>query len=73
MRSSLEIANAARVAPIADVAEQAGIPTQFVEPYGRHKAKIDLDLLKQRSGKCGPVLVPGSSTRWPAACKPCRG
>jgi len=30
MRSSLEIANAARVAPIADIAEQAGIPTQFV-------------------------------------------
>ena len=57
MRSSLEIANAARVAPIADVAEQAGIPFQFVEPYGRHKAKIDLDLLSQPSTRAPGKLI----------------
>ena len=40
MESSLEIAQAAALRPIADVAEAAGIEEDELEPYGRYKAKI---------------------------------
>ena len=45
MNSDIEIAQAARLAPIADIARQAGIADDALEPYGRHKAKIALDWL----------------------------
>ena len=45
MRSSLEIAQAARLRPIQEVAEGAGLEPDELEPYGRYKAKIDLSVL----------------------------
>ncbi|HUJ55774.1 MAG TPA: formate--tetrahydrofolate ligase [Gaiellaceae bacterium] len=45
MQSSLEIAQAALLRPIAEVAEDAGIEEDELELYGRHKAKVSLDLL----------------------------
>jgi formyltetrahydrofolate synthetase len=45
MRSSLEIAQAATLRPIADVAEEAGIEPDELELYGRYKAKVDLSIL----------------------------
>ncbi len=38
--SSLEIAQAAQLLPIAEVAEAAGIEEDELEPYGRYKAKV---------------------------------
>ena len=38
--SDLEIARAATLLPIEEVAARAGIPVDDVEPYGRHVAKI---------------------------------
>ena len=43
--SSLDIAQAAVLRPIADVAEEAGILPEELELYGRYKAKVDLSLL----------------------------
>jgi formate--tetrahydrofolate ligase len=45
MRSSLEIAQAARLRPIMEIAAEAGLEPDEVEPYGRTKAKIDLSVL----------------------------
>ncbi len=45
MKTSLQIAAEATPLPIAQVAEQLGLPAEFVEPYGRYRAKIDLDVL----------------------------
>src|SRR5215467_3773188 len=42
MPTALEIARAATLKPIADVAEAIGIPPWLIEPYGEHVAKIDL-------------------------------
>ena len=42
LASDLEIARSTPLLPIARVAEDAGIPEERVEPYGRHVAKIDL-------------------------------
>ncbi|GAC1553565.1 MAG: formate--tetrahydrofolate ligase [Herpetosiphon sp.] len=45
MKTSLEIAAAARVEHIGAIAERLGIPEQYVEYHGRHRAKIELDML----------------------------
>src|ERR671910_1614114 len=44
---SLEIAQAATLRPIEDVAALAGLESDEVEPYGRTKAKIDLSVLER--------------------------
>jgi formate--tetrahydrofolate ligase len=41
-RSNIEIAQAAHLMPIQQVAERLGIPDEALEPYGRHKAKVAL-------------------------------
>jgi formate--tetrahydrofolate ligase len=45
MPSSLEIAQAATLRPIEEIAAAAGLLPEEVEPYGRTKAKIDLGVL----------------------------
>ena len=47
MPSSLQIAQAATLRPILDVAADAGLLTEEVEPYGRYKAKIDLSVIER--------------------------
>ena len=42
MPSALEIARQATLKPIADIAEEIGLPPWLIEPYGEHVAKIDL-------------------------------
>ena len=41
MTIDLDIARAARLAPIGDIAARAGLPDAAIEPYGRYKAKVD--------------------------------
>jgi len=43
--SDLEIATAASLRPLHEIADRLGIPQDFVEPYGRSVAKIDLNVL----------------------------
>lgn len=43
MRTDLDIARAARLRPIADVAADLGLTEADLEPYGRTKAKIHLE------------------------------
>ncbi|MGH3132727.1 MAG: formate--tetrahydrofolate ligase [Gaiellaceae bacterium] len=47
MPSSLEIAQTAALRPILDVAADAGLLPDEVEPYGRYKAKVDLSVLER--------------------------
>jgi formate--tetrahydrofolate ligase len=46
MPSALEISRRAALKPIADIAEEIGIPPWLVEPYGEHVAKIGLDAIE---------------------------
>ena len=57
MPSSLEIAQSATLRPIADVAADAGLLPEEVEPYGSTKAKIDLSVLDRLAGKPDAKLV----------------
>ncbi len=63
MPTDLEIARAARLRPIAEVAKAAGIPAEALEPYGRFKAKVGLDFIKAQEARPDGalVLVTGSS------------
>ncbi|HKR98444.1 MAG TPA: formate--tetrahydrofolate ligase [Candidatus Dormibacteraeota bacterium] len=45
MKSSLEIAQDAVLHPIEDIAERSGLLPEEIEPYGRYKAKISLNVL----------------------------
>src|SRR5262245_5188219 len=47
MLSDLEIAQRARLLPIAEVAAALGIEEDELELYGKHKAKVSLSLLKR--------------------------
>jgi formate--tetrahydrofolate ligase len=44
--SDLEIAQAATLAPLGDIAKQLGLPEELLEPYGRNVAKIELSALQ---------------------------
>jgi formate--tetrahydrofolate ligase len=60
MSSDLEIARAASLRPIADVAAQLGLDSKEIRPYGNDVAKIDPALLsapRRRPGRGSLVLV----------------
>ena len=48
MPSDIEIAQAATPRPISQIADQLSIPEEALEPYGRIKAKVNLDWLLQQ-------------------------
>src|SRR5918999_161823 len=47
MKSSLEIAQEADLLPIDTIAERMGLLPEEFEPYGRHKAKVSLDVVER--------------------------
>ena len=57
MPSSLEIAQGATLRPILDVAADAGLLTEEVEPYGRYKAKVDLSVIQRLSDRPDAKLI----------------
>ncbi len=57
MRSTLEIAQAARLRPILDVAAEAGLLQEEIELYGPHKAKVDLSVLDRLGDRPDGKLV----------------
>ena len=46
MLSDIDIAQAARCKPIGEIARDLGIPEEYLVPYGRNKAKVDLRFLR---------------------------
>jgi formate--tetrahydrofolate ligase len=57
MNPDLEIARAAKLRPIHEIAARLGIPDDAVEPYGRHKAKIALDFIGTLEPRSDGALV----------------
>src|SRR5579862_4051396 len=47
MPSALEIARQATLKPIAEIADDIGIPPWLIEPHGQHVAKIDLRAIEE--------------------------
>lgn len=46
-KSDIEIAQEAKILPIDEIAKKAGIPEQYLEHYGKYKAKVSLDALEE--------------------------
>jgi formate--tetrahydrofolate ligase len=57
MATDLDIARAATLKPIAEIAARAGIPADALEPYGKYKAKIGLDFIGAQADRPDGALV----------------
>ena len=57
MPSSLEIAQGAKLRPIADVAADAGLLPDEVDLYGRYKAKVELSVLERLADRSDAKLI----------------
>jgi formate--tetrahydrofolate ligase len=57
MNPDLEIARAAKLRPIHEIAAKLNIPDDAIEPYGRHKAKIGLDFINSVQSRPDGALV----------------
>ena len=66
MLTDIEIAQSVKLRHINEIAEKAGIPEEYLELYGRNKAKIDLSLLKDSSRKDGKLILVTAMTPTPA-------
>lgn len=65
-KSDIEIAQAAEMKPIDEIAKTAGIPSEALEHYGRYKAKVSLDSLKDEKATPGKLILMTAITPTPA-------
>ena len=56
-KSDIEIAQECEMLPITKIAEKAGIDDKYLEQYGKYKAKIDYNLLKESDKKDGKLIL----------------
>lgn len=66
MQTDIEIAQAATVKPITEIAAAAGLASHEIEPYGFDKAKIKLDPTVPRSKQLGKLILVTSINPTPA-------
>jgi formate--tetrahydrofolate ligase len=57
MLSDIEISRAATLRPIADIATRLDIPDAAIEPYGRHKAKVNRSAIPPRDAPEGKLIL----------------
>lgn len=57
MKTDIEIAQECTMEPITAIAEKAGIPDEYLEQYGKYKAKIDYNFLKKSQNKDGKLIL----------------
>lgn len=57
MKTDIEIAQSYKMKPITEIAAKIGIPEDYLEAYGRYKAKIDTAFLKNETRKDGKLVL----------------
>ena len=57
MKSDIEIAQSAKMIPVVKVGEKIGLTEDDLELYGKYKAKISLDVLKNKDKKDGKLIL----------------
>jgi formate--tetrahydrofolate ligase len=66
-KSDIDIAQAAAMRPIGEIADKLGIPDDALSPYGRYKAKISLDYVRSLADRPnGRLIVVTAITPTPA-------
>ncbi len=64
--SDIEIAQQTKLKPIYEIAKVAGVEEDYLEPYGKYKAKVDLSILKNSTKKDGKLILVTAITPTPA-------
>ncbi len=64
--SDIEIAQSAKMQPITEIAKAAGVGEEYLEQYGKYKAKIDLSLLNDANRQDGKLILVTAITPTPA-------
>ena len=57
MATDLEIAKRVALKEVEEIARDAGIPREYIEPYGRYKGKVSLDLFEKLEKKPDGKLI----------------
>ena len=57
MKTDIEIAQSTQMQHIADIAKTAGVDEEYLEFYGRYKAKIDYRLLQESKAPNGKLIL----------------
>ena len=65
-KSDIEIAQETKMWPIAQVAEAAGVDEKYLEQYGKYKAKVDYNLLKEVQRPDGKLILVTAISPTPA-------
>ena len=63
-KTDIQIAQECVMAPITEIAEKAGIEDKYLEQYGKYKAKIDYNLLKESDKQDGKFYVVRTVVRY---------
>ncbi len=66
MMTDIEIAQSVEMKPITEIADAAGIDSEYLEQYGNYKAKVDLSLLKENTNEDGKLILVTAITPTPA-------
>ncbi len=56
-KTDIEIAQETTMAPITEIAKKLDIDDKYLEQYGKYKAKIDYNLLKETQGEDGKLIL----------------
>ena len=65
-KSDIEIAQETSMSPITEIAQKLGIDDKYLEQYGKYKAKIDYNLLKENDGPDGKLILVTAMNPTPA-------
>ena len=64
--TDIEIAQSTKMQPITEIAKVAGVDEEYLEQYGKYKAKVDYALLKNSKRKNGKLVLVTAITPTPA-------
>ena len=64
--TDIEIAQACEMKPITEIAKVAGIDEEYIEQYGKYKAKVDYRILKENNNPDGKLILVTAITPTPA-------
>ena len=56
-KTDIQIAQECQMAPITEIAAKAGIDDKYLEQYGKYKAKIDYNLLRETEKEDGKLIL----------------
>ena len=64
--SDIEIAQSAKMLPVTEIAKSIGIEDDYIESYGKYKAKINYTLLNESKRENGKLVLVTAITPTPA-------